>query len=357
MGSRCATGRRPSRRDCRFHQRGVPPQVDLVDVQLTPPPLAGSRVREWQIDGAVGGVQRRRDRSRPGQRPIDGVGQCDPVRLHQLDRAARLWIRVRATADHEECGRAWMPGLQCRLGDPGVVAVILDESVLERGVVAGVSENNRQQAVVRPHHPQHRHRVVDRPVRAELDPPVRGERGLAARVSDPRGTHPRQRVAHERDQFVLESAPYRRESRPTGRMRGHTPPTAARRRPGPQCVWLALNRRFARAMPCRRWTSVATRSVMRRVTPRRSTVTSTAAGRRSTACRASALACSGSATPCDACLRSAKPAIQRERSGVMSTVAVPASRENVLGRPPHRVTARRRHRPRRQRTHAGSRSS
>src|SRR3954454_15718706 len=42
----------------RVHQLRVATEVDLVDIELTLPALPGSRVRERQIDRAIGGVQR-----------------------------------------------------------------------------------------------------------------------------------------------------------------------------------------------------------------------------------------------------------------------------------------------------------
>src|SRR5580765_4642986 len=61
---------------------------------------------------------------------------------------------------------------------------------------------------------------------------------------------------------------------------------------------------------------------MRAVTPSRSVVTRTAVGWLPHL-NASALACNAKATPCAGCVRAANPAIQSDRSGVMSIVAAP----------------------------------
>ena len=149
-----------------------------------------------ECHGPKGRAQSGLERRRRGERLIDRVGQRTAVCLHELEGAARVGIGVGAAAGDEQRGRPWMPALELRLRDAGVVAVILDELVLQRGVMARIAEHDSEQCAVRLAHAQDRHRMVHRAIRRDLHAAVAGEACLAARKGQPRAVQ-RGRRAHD----------------------------------------------------------------------------------------------------------------------------------------------------------------
>ena len=99
---------------------------------------------------------------------------------------------------------ARVPPFQRGLGDARVIAVILNEPVLQRRVVARVPEDDRKRDAVGAVHPQHGHRAIDRAERSESHAPVRGKAGFVARVREPRRTESRDGVSDDGGELVFE---------------------------------------------------------------------------------------------------------------------------------------------------------
>ena len=119
---------------------------------------------------------------------IHRVRERRAVRLDQLQRSARHRVRVGAAAGDEERRRPRVPPFQRGLGDARVIAVELNEPVLQRRVVARVPEDDRKRDTVGAVNPQHGHGAIDRTERSECHAPVGGKAGFVARVREPRRT-------------------------------------------------------------------------------------------------------------------------------------------------------------------------
>ena len=145
------------------------------------------------------------------------VGQHVAVLLAQLDPPPRQRVLVAAAGVDEHGRRARVALLQRELGEARVVAAPLGEA--ERRRVAGVAEEDRREAPVRPRHGHHRHRVIDRPgqrlalgqqgrdVGLAVVAAVDGEGRLALADLQGRGGELRERLADQLDEPSRPSAP------------------------------------------------------------------------------------------------------------------------------------------------------
>ncbi len=136
------------------------------------------------------------------------------MRLNQFHRAARARVRVGAATSHEQRGRARVPPLEGGLRNACVVAVVLHEARLQRGVVTRVPKDDRERRAAAAVDPQHWNGTIDRPIGRERDAPVCGKRRLAPRITDLRRLQLGERVERDDGQERLQARRVRAHGRP-----------------------------------------------------------------------------------------------------------------------------------------------
>ena len=134
------------------------------------------------------------------------------VLLGHLEGAEGMGVGIARTAGDEQCNGAGVVGLDAVLGVAGEVGVDLHHVGAERGVVAGVAEDDGQRLAAGVLDPQDRHALVGRAggVLAQLDPlggrlaAVQGEVGAADPVAQAGRLHLADRLADQVDDLVFQ---------------------------------------------------------------------------------------------------------------------------------------------------------
>ena len=93
---------------------------------------------------------------------IDFGGQRSAVLLGQLERAARVRVLVGAAQHHKHRGRAGVAFFDAELSEAGVIAAEFVELAGERGVVAGVTEQDGAQLAIGRGYFENRHVGISR---------------------------------------------------------------------------------------------------------------------------------------------------------------------------------------------------
>ena len=148
------------------------------------------------------------------QHELDGLAQLFAVLPGHREGAERMRVGVARAAGDEQGNGTRMVGLDPVLGIAGEISGDLHHIGPERGVVAGVSEDDGQRFTARVLNAEDRHTLVGGSggILAELDPlggrlaPIQGEVGATDAVGQTGRLHPGERLADQRDDLVLELA-------------------------------------------------------------------------------------------------------------------------------------------------------